>query len=221
MDNIKDTKQLYIFAGVNGSGKSTFYINQLLKNNFYGYRVNSDELAKELGNYESSYIQNKAGKLAIAMRNKFLNSGASFNLETTLSGKGIIRFIKLAKNKDYNITLFYIGLENVEISKKRVAIRVSKGGHNIDNKTLERRFGQSFDNLKKLLGVCDKIYFYDNNSEILDDKEQTLSNAKLVAVKQNGEFFTITDSYANEIIDKYKIQKEYKNINKYKIDLLR
>lgn len=56
MDNIKDTKQLYIFAGVNGSGKSTFYINQLLKNDFYGYRVNSDELAKELGNYESSYI---------------------------------------------------------------------------------------------------------------------------------------------------------------------
>ena len=221
MDIIKDTKQLYIFAGVNGSGKSTFYINQLLKNDFYGYRVNSDELAKELGNYESSYIQNKAGKLAIAMRNKFLNSGASFNIETTLSGKGIIRFIKLAKNKDYNITLFYIGLENVEISKKRVAIRVSKGGHNIDNKTLERRFGQSFDNLKELLGVCDKIYFYDNNSEILDDKEQTLSNAKLVAVKQNGEFFTIIDSYANEIIDKYRMQKEYENTNKYKIDLLR
>ncbi|MBO7154441.1 MAG: AAA family ATPase [Campylobacter sp.] len=87
MDNIKDTKQLYIFAGVNGSGKSTFYINQLLKNDFYGYRVNSDELAKELGNYESSYIQNKAGKLAIAMRNKFLNSGASFNMKIQINTK--------------------------------------------------------------------------------------------------------------------------------------
>lgn len=42
-----------------------------------------------------------------------------------------------------------------------------------------------------------------------------------MAVKQNGEFFTIIDSYANEIIDKYKMQKEYENINKYKIDLLR
>ncbi|MBP3676370.1 MAG: hypothetical protein J6I71_07820 [Campylobacter sp.] len=88
-------------------------------------------------------------------------------------------------------------------------------------KKIERRFGQSFDNLKKLLGVCDKIYFYDNNSEILNDKEQTLSNAKLVAVKQNGEFFTIIDSYANEIIDKYRMQKEYENTNKHKIDLLR
>lgn len=67
--------------------------------------------------------------------------------------------------------------------------------------------------------VCDKIYFYDNSSEILDDKEQTLSNAKLVAVKQNGEFSIIKDSYASQVIDQYKIQKEYENTNKYKIDL--
>ena len=73
--------------------------NLRLKNDFYGYRVNSDKLAKELGNYDSSYMQNKAGKLTIAMRNKLLNSEASFNLETTLSGKGIVRFIKLAKKQ--------------------------------------------------------------------------------------------------------------------------
>ena len=73
--------------------------NLRLKNDFYSYIANSNELAKELGNYESSYIQNKAGKLTIAMRNKLLNSGASFNLKTTLSGKGIVRFIKLAKKQ--------------------------------------------------------------------------------------------------------------------------
>ncbi len=48
-----------------------------------------------------------------------------------------------------------------------------------------------------------------------------MKNAKLVAVKQNGKFFTIIDSYANEIIAKYKIQKEYKSINKHEIDLFR
>ena len=37
--------------------------------------------------------------MTIAMRNKLLNSGASFNLKTTLSGKGIVKFIKLAKSK--------------------------------------------------------------------------------------------------------------------------
>ena len=63
-------------------------------------------------------------------------------------------------SQSYDLTtLFYIGLENVEISKKRVAIRVNKGGHNIDNKTLERRFGQSFDNLKELLGILDHNWY--------------------------------------------------------------
>ena len=43
-----------------------------------------------------------------------------------------------------------------------------------------------------------------------------------MAVKQNGEFFTIIDSYANEIINKYRMQKkEYENINKYKINLFK
>ena len=70
--------------------------NLRLKNDFYNYRANSNELAKELGNYESSYIQNKAGKLTIAMRNKLLNSGASFNLKTTLSEKGNCQIYKIS-----------------------------------------------------------------------------------------------------------------------------
>ncbi len=47
--------------------------NLRLKNDFYSYRANSNELSKELGNYDSSYIQTKAGKLTIAIRNKLLN----------------------------------------------------------------------------------------------------------------------------------------------------
>lgn len=70
--------------------------NLRLKNDFYGYRANGNELAKELSNYDSSYIQNKAGKLTIAMRNKLLNSGASFNLKTTLSEKGNCQIYKIS-----------------------------------------------------------------------------------------------------------------------------
>ena len=47
---------------VNGSGKSRLYINQLLKNDFYGYRVNSDELAKELGYTQLLVDANGNGK---------------------------------------------------------------------------------------------------------------------------------------------------------------
>lgn len=61
--------------------------NLRLKNDFYGYRVNSDKLAKELGNYDSSYMQNKAGKLTIAMRNKLLNVELVLILKQRLAQK--------------------------------------------------------------------------------------------------------------------------------------
>ena len=38
-------KRLYVFAGVNGAGKSTFYVRQLEDDKIYGLRINSDELA--------------------------------------------------------------------------------------------------------------------------------------------------------------------------------
>lgn len=119
-------KNLYIFAGVNGAGKSTFYINQLESNDFYGARINSDEIVREFGDWNNSIDQNRAGRLAIKLRNSYLEKGIDFNIETTLSGHSIVNFIQKAKENEYNITLFYVGLKSVELSKQRVAIRVAK-----------------------------------------------------------------------------------------------
>ncbi|MBS9778840.1 MAG: zeta toxin family protein [Campylobacteraceae bacterium] len=178
-------RNLYIFAGVNGAGKSIFYVNQLENNSFYGARINSDEIVKELGDWKSSKDQNRAGRLAIKLRNKYINDGIDFNIETTLSGKSIVRFIKKAKEKNYTIHLFYVGLDSVELSKQRVAIRKAKNGHDIDSKILERRYQQSFDNLAQITPLCDIIYFYDNSKVIEDEEKQKFSNLELVAIKEN------------------------------------
>ena len=81
-------KNLYIFAGVNGAGKSTFYINQIDNNDFYGTRINSDEIVKEFGDWKNKKDQNRAGKIALKLRESYLRRGIDFNVETTLSGRG-------------------------------------------------------------------------------------------------------------------------------------
>ncbi|WP_420838382.1 hypothetical protein [Campylobacter anatolicus] len=58
-----------------------------------------------------------------------------FNIETTLSGHSIVKFIQDANKASYNIKLYYVGLDRVELSKQRVAIRASKNGYSI-NKAL-------------------------------------------------------------------------------------
>lgn len=179
-------KNLYIFAGVNGAGKSTFYVNQLYKNGFFGARINSDEIVKEFGNWQSPKDQNRAGKIAIKLRKSYIERGIDFNIETTLSGHSIVKFIQDAKKAGYNITLYYVGLNSVELSKQRVAIRACKNGHSIDEAVLERRYKQSFDNLVTVTPICDTIHFFDNSVFIKDEQDQQLENLELLGQKQGS-----------------------------------
>ncbi len=188
---------LYVFAGVNGAGKSIFYFNQLEFNSDFGKRINSDEIVKEIGNWKNSKDQNRAGRLAIKLRNKYIKDKITFNIETTLSGQSIINFIKKAKDNNYKIVLYYVGLDSVELSKQRVAIRKAKNGHSIDEAILERRYKQSFENLKKIIFVCDEIYFYDNSKHIEDENKQNFSNLDLIASKKDDALAIEKHSYAN------------------------
>ena len=92
-------KYFYIFAGVNGSGKSTLYktnfLNKDIKNSI---RINTDEIVYSFGDWKNSIDQIKAGKMAIQLRNKCFLEEKSFNEETTLTGKTIIKMIDKAKN---------------------------------------------------------------------------------------------------------------------------
>lgn len=65
----------------------------------------------------------------------------------------------------------YIGVDSPEIAKERVRIRVSKGGHGIPDKDIERRYYDSLNNLKEVIALCDEINIYDNTEmfrEIID-----------------------------------------------------
>jgi len=152
-------KEYTLFAGVNGSGKSTLYQARYRNDDA---RINLDEIVKSLGDWRSSEIQYKAGKIAVQTFEKYLNAGINFNQETTLCGRSILRNIKRAKELGYVVNLLYVGLENVEIAKSRVLYRVSKGGHGIKPEDIERRYSESLKNFKTIIKQCDTVIVYDN-----------------------------------------------------------
>lgn len=51
---------------------------------------------------------------------------------------------------------------SAEMTKERVALRVSNGGHNIPSEVLKRRFQSELENLKKFIEIVWVIY---NNSK--------------------------------------------------------
>ena len=128
-------------------------------------RVNTDEILREFGDWRDMADVMTAGKIAVKKIAKYFDEGITFNQETTLCGKSILNNITKAKNRGYFIELHYIGVEGADIAKERVAGRIKQGGHGIAEQDIERRFVETFDNLKKVLPESNLAVFYDNTIE--------------------------------------------------------
>ena len=152
-------RELFIIAGANGTGKTTL-ANEIL--NIYKdiSFVNADEVAKNLN--DNSIL--KAGKIAIANIYNLLNKDKSFIIETTLSGNYIEKVISTAKQRDYEINLFYIFVDNYNICLERIKNRVLKGGHNVSKEDVIRRYYRSIKNFKKYINNVDNWNLYYNNT---------------------------------------------------------
>ncbi len=85
--------------------------------------------------------------------------------------------IKNWKKKGYKVTFFFVYLNNVELAKERVAIRVSKGGHSIPPAIIERRYYKGIQNFDYYASEAESWYVYDNSG----------SSFELVAKNVDGE----------------------------------
>lgn len=113
--------------------------------------------------------------MAVKLIDEYFNAGVSFNQETTLCGRTILKNIKRARQLGYYIELHYIGLESADIAKKRVLYRVEHGGHGIPEKDIEKRYLETFENIKVVLPDCQLAAFYDNTEGF-----------RRIAIFQNG-----------------------------------
>ncbi|SFC49187.1 zeta toxin family protein [Clostridium uliginosum] len=154
-----------VFAGVNGAGKTSIYKSIYYERNKNEKRINTDEMVARIGSWEDNNLQIKCAREAIKLINDYIKNDISFNQETTLSGKSIVRNIKKVKEKGFYVVMNYIGVDNPDIAKERVKLRVLKGGHGIPEDVIERRYYESLDNLKEVLDVCDEINIYDNTNK--------------------------------------------------------
>ena len=130
------SKILYLIAGANGSGKTTF-ARELLKEENVDF-LNADEIMAS-----KNFTTIQAGKEYFRSLEKMVKAGKSIALETTLSGKNHQNIIKDFKRVGYKIHLFYVFIDSAEACVNRVALRVAKGGHNVPTADIIRRYERS------------------------------------------------------------------------------
>lgn len=156
------TKQLWVLAGGNGAGKSTFY-NLYLKRHGIKF-VNADLISKEIDqnvSEETSYI---AATLAAKIRKDLIKQGISFCFETVFSHESKIDFIAQAKSHGYQVVLVYIHLSGPGLNEARVRQRVSEGGHNVPAGKIRSRIPRTMKHIRETLLLVDEAWFLDNSS---------------------------------------------------------
>ena len=119
-----------VIGGPNGAGKST-YTEGLAANDYpLGEVVNPDMIAAALPGPDVTR-HTRAGRETLKRTRVLIASGQTFSRETTLSGSEILRTMQGAKEAGFRVNLFFVGVDSLETSRRRVEDRVSKGGHEI------------------------------------------------------------------------------------------
>lgn len=155
---------LYIIAGCNGAGKTTASFTVLPEMLNCREFVNADEIAAGLSPFNPEGVAIQAGRLMIDRVIHLLKEGETFAFETTLATRSYVKLIQQAKRRGYFVTLLFFSLSTPEQAIRRVAKRVSLGGHNIPTDVILRRYTAGLENLFQLyMPVCDYWALYDNS----------------------------------------------------------
>ena len=143
-------KTPYIISGCNGAGKTTASYTVLPEILDCREYVNADEIAKGLSPFNPESVAIEAGRLMLERIDHLMTAGVSFSIETTLATKSYVNLVRRAHKQGYNVKLLFFWLESPEMAKLRVAERVAKGGHNIPEDVIERRYYAGIRNLFNL-----------------------------------------------------------------------
>lgn len=155
-------KQLWVLAGGNGAGKSTFYKTSLLSQRGVQF-VNADLIAKFINPENPEQVSYQAAGMVERFRDEFLIKGISFCFETVFSHISKIDFIAKAKAYGYYVILVYIHLESLALNEARVHQRVIEGGHNVLSEKIRSRLPRTMKNVAAALQLVDEARLLDNS----------------------------------------------------------
>lgn len=155
-----------IIGGVNGTGKSSFTGALDTRADDLGVVIDVDKIT---ANFNVSPIE--SGKIALQRIDECFEQGCNLTQETTLAGYRTAATASKAKKLGYYVRLYYIGLDTSDECIRRIANRVARGGHNITDVDVVRRFSLRWESLLKVLPHCNEAKFFDNHNGFIEVAE--------------------------------------------------
>lgn len=154
--------QLWVLAGGNGAGKSTFYHRYLAPRGLPF--VNADELVILIAPEHAAAASYEAARLGDEIRMRLLQRRESFCFETVFSHPSKVDFLAQARALDYEIVMTFIHLDDSGLNQARVAHRVAAGGHSVPAQKIVSRIPRTLENARTAIALCDRVDVLDNSS---------------------------------------------------------
>jgi predicted ABC-type ATPase len=100
--------------------------------------------------------------LADYVRARLIERGVDVSFETVLSHPSKLDLLQQARAAGYRIYLYYVCVASPEISKQRVMLRVTQGGHSVPAEKIAERYERSLRLLSQAIALSDRAYLLDN-----------------------------------------------------------
>ena len=186
--------RIQVFAGVNGAGKSSVGGESFLATGAEFY--NPDEAARRLRAAKPALAQTEANaaawQLGRTLLERAIKNRESFTFETTLGASTIPRLLSQAATRGIEVHVWYAGLSSPELHIQRVKARAARGGHDIPEADIRRRYEHSRLNLIHLMPSLAGLRVYDNSAEA-DPATGTAPVPKLVLHVERGRIKNLKD----------------------------
>jgi predicted ABC-type ATPase len=155
---------IYVIAGCNGAGKTTFAKEFLPSIGVIRF-LNADEIARGLSPLRPEAMAFKAGRLLLSELHDLIDRQETFALESTLSGRTYVKIFQTAKDRGYAIELHFVWVPDVQEAIRRVRQRVLEGGHDVPADDIRRRFGRSIHHfVDEYAPLANKWFLWDNST---------------------------------------------------------
>ncbi len=160
---------IHVLAGVNGAGKSSIAGSALraLGQNWYNPDEIASNLRQQYPDKSNDEINSQVWHEGLSRLQAAIIHRRNFTFETTLGGQTITNTLLDAIAAGIPVNIWYCGLTTAELHIERVAARVTRGGHDIPEVLIHKRYQSSMQNLCRLTPGLTQLVVYDN-SEPLD-----------------------------------------------------
>jgi predicted ABC-type ATPase len=154
-----------VVAGPNGAGKSTTAVRLLQDALAVGEFVNADPIAAGLSAFRPRSVALAAGRIMVARMRALARARRDFAFETTLASRSFAPWLASLRASGYRVHVAFLALSGPDLAIARVAERVRRGGHDVPEAVVRRRFAAGLRNFFGLyLTHADTWQMFDNSA---------------------------------------------------------